>query len=82
MVKKAPRRTAERILEVTPDKQIAWQFTAADAPELNLTWISSLQVLPNGNLIVGNFLRGQEGKGLWRGNAGNEGYLSIVGQHQ
>jgi len=55
--------TQKRILEVTPDKQIAWQFTAADAPELNLTWISSLQVLPNGNLVVGNFLRGQEGKG-------------------
>ena len=55
--------TQKRVLEVTPDKKIAWQFTAADAPDLNLTWASSIQLLPNGNLIVGNFLRGQEGKG-------------------
>ena len=55
--------TQKRVIEVTPDKQIAWQFTAADAPELNLTWVSSIQQLPNGNLLVGNFLRGQEGKG-------------------
>ena len=53
----------KRVIEVTADKKIAWQFTAADAPELNITWVSSIQRLPNGNLIVGNFLRGQEGKG-------------------
>ena len=33
------------------------------APELNVTWVSSVQRLKNGNLLVGNFLRGQEGKG-------------------
>jgi hypothetical protein len=55
--------TQKRVIEVTPDKKIAWQFTAADAPELNLTWASSIQRLTNGNLLVGNFLRGQEGKG-------------------
>ena len=55
--------TQKRVIEVTADKKIAWQFTAADAPELNITWISSIQRLANGNLIVGNFLRGQEGKG-------------------
>ena len=36
---------------------------AEDAPELNVTWVSSVQRLKNGNLLVGNFLRGQEGKG-------------------
>ena len=55
--------TQKRLIEVTPDKQVAWEFTAADAPELNLTWITSLQVLPNGNYVVANFLRGSEGKG-------------------
>ena len=55
--------TQKRVIEVTPDKKIAWQFTAADAPDLNIIWISSIQVLANGNLLVGNFLRGQEGKG-------------------
>lgn len=55
--------TQKRVIEVTPDKRVAWEFGAADAPELNLTWISSVQQLENGNLLVGNFLRGQEGKG-------------------
>jgi len=55
--------TQKRVLEVTPDKQVAWEFGAKDAPELNITWVSSLQQLKNGNLLVGNFLRGQEGKG-------------------
>ena len=55
--------TQKRVIEVTPDKKIAWQFTAADATDLNITWVSSIQRLANGNLIVGNFLRGREGKG-------------------
>ena len=55
--------TQKRVIEVTPDKKIAWEFNANDAPELNLTWVSSIQQLKNGNLIVGNFLRGQEGRG-------------------
>ena len=55
--------TQKRVIEVTPDGKIAWEFTAKDAPELNLTWISSLQILKNGNYLVGNFLRNQEGKG-------------------
>ena len=55
--------TQKRVLEVTRDKTIAWQFTAADAPDLNITWVSSIQQLPNGNILVGNFVRGQEGRG-------------------
>jgi hypothetical protein len=55
--------TDKRVVEVTPDKQIVWEMTAADVPELNLSWITSLQVLKNGNIVVANFLRGQEGKG-------------------
>jgi hypothetical protein len=55
--------TQKRVIEVTPDKKIVWEFGASDAPELNITWVSSIQQLKNGNLIVGNFLRGQEGKG-------------------
>jgi len=55
--------TQKRIIEVTPDKKVVWELKAEDVPELNLTWITSLQVLRNGDLVVGNFLRGQEGKG-------------------
>lgn len=55
--------TQKRIIEVTPDKKIVWEFKSEDAPELNLAWITSLQVLPNGNYLIANFLRGHEGKG-------------------
>ncbi len=55
--------TQKRVIEVDPAGKIVWEFTEKDAPELNLTWISSLQVLKNGHYVVGNFLRGAEGKG-------------------
>jgi hypothetical protein len=55
--------TQKRIIEVTPDKKIVWELTADQAPELNLSWITSLQILKNGNFVIANFLRGHEGKG-------------------
>jgi len=56
--------TQKRFIEVTRDGKIVWEFRAEDAPELNLTWVSSIQILKNGNYLVGNFLRGHEGKGV------------------
>ena len=55
--------TQKRVIEVTPDGRIAWQFGAEDAPDLNIVWVSSIQPLKNGNVLVGNFLRGHEGGG-------------------
>ncbi|HEV3302397.1 MAG TPA: hypothetical protein VG055_22270 [Planctomycetaceae bacterium] len=55
--------TQKRLIEVSPAGKIVWEFKAADAPAINLTWVSSIQVLKNGNYLVGNFLRGHEGHG-------------------
>ena len=56
--------TQRRVVEVGPAGKIVWELAAKDLPDdLNLTWITSLQVLRNGNLVVGNFVRGQEGHG-------------------
>jgi hypothetical protein len=55
--------TQKRVIEVTPAGKVAWEFGAQDAPEVNFTWASSIQQLKNGNLLIGNFLRGQEGRG-------------------
>jgi hypothetical protein len=55
--------TQKRVIEVTPAGKTVWELTAQDVPELNLTWITSLQVLNDGNFVIGNFLRGQEGNG-------------------
>lgn len=56
--------TQKRVFEVNPAKETVWELTAADVPDLNLTWVTSLQVLSNGNLVAANFLRGQEGRGV------------------
>jgi Mala s 1-like protein len=55
--------TQKRVIEVNPTGKVVWELTAQDVPDLNLTWITSLQVLHDGNFVIGNFLRGQEGKG-------------------
>jgi hypothetical protein len=56
--------TQKRLIEVTLDHKIVWQLTEKDAPDLNLTWITSIQILKNGHILAANFLRGQEGKGV------------------
>ena len=48
---------------MTPDKKVVWEFGPKDAPDLNLVWVSSLQVLKNGHYVIGNFLRNHEGAG-------------------
>lgn len=55
--------TQARVIEVNKKGEIVWEFGAKDAPELGLTWITGIQILKNGNLVVANFLRGNEGKG-------------------
>lgn len=51
------------IVEVTKEKKVVWEFGDKDAPELGLNWICGIQILKNGNYVVGNFLRGKEGHG-------------------
>ncbi len=55
--------TQKRVIEVSPEGKTVWELTASDVPGVNLTWVTSLQVLKNGNYLIGNFLHGQEGKG-------------------
>jgi outer membrane protein assembly factor BamB len=42
------------ILEVTPEKRIVWRVDQHDLPGVTLAWVTTLQPLENGNLIVGN----------------------------
>lgn len=53
--------TDGRIIEVTPDKKIVWEFGRKDLPaEMNLHWLTSIQRKKNGNLVIANFLTGQD----------------------
>jgi outer membrane protein assembly factor BamB len=42
------------VLEVTPQKKIVWQIHQNDLPNITLAWVTTLEVLPNGNYVIGN----------------------------
>ncbi len=42
------------VLEVTPSKEIVWKLEQHDLPGIELAWVTTLQALPNGNLVIGN----------------------------
>ncbi len=48
------------IIEVTPAGQDVWSIHQNDLPGIQLAWVTSLQVLPNGNILIGNCHAGPE----------------------
>lgn len=42
------------VLEVTPAKEIVWQLHQNDLPGITLAWVTTLEVLPSGNYVIGN----------------------------
>ena len=55
--------TSAKVIEVDKEGKTVWEFTPKDAPELVMNWMTGIQILRNGNLVVANFLRGKEGLG-------------------
>lgn len=43
-----------RVIEVTPEGKIVWSIDQKELPGITLAWVTTLEVLPNGNLIFGN----------------------------
>ena len=48
------------IIEVTPAGQDVWSIHQNDLAGIQLAWVTSLQVLPNGNILIGNCHAGPE----------------------
>ncbi len=42
------------VIEVTPARDIVWSLKQDDLPGIKLAWVTTLQVLPNGNIVLGN----------------------------
>ena len=42
------------VLEVDPAGQIVWSVQQSELPGITLAWVTTLEVLPNGNYVVGN----------------------------
>ncbi len=47
------------VIEVTPDKKIVWHLAQSDLPGIKLAWVTTLQVLPSGNIVLGNCHAGE-----------------------
>ncbi|MBY0514280.1 MAG: PQQ-like beta-propeller repeat protein [Gemmataceae bacterium] len=43
-----------RVFEVTPEGKVVWSIDQKELPGITLAWVTTLEVLPNGNVIVGN----------------------------
>jgi len=43
-----------RVLEVNPAEKTVWSVDQKELPGIELAWVTTLQVLPNGNVIIGN----------------------------
>jgi hypothetical protein len=48
------------VIEVTPDKKIVWHLSQNDLPGITLAWVTTIEELPNGNLLIGNCHAGPE----------------------
>ncbi len=42
------------VIEVTADNQIVWKIEQTDLPGITLAWVTTLEVLSNGNYLLGN----------------------------
>ena len=49
-----------RVIEVNPEGKIVWKLEQDELPGIKLAWVTMLQVLPNGNIVVGNCHAGAE----------------------
>lgn len=54
-----------RVVEVNPDGKVVWSIDQKELPGITLAWVTTLQALPNGNLIVGNCHAGPENPQLF-----------------
>lgn len=54
-----------RVIEVDKDGKIVWSVDHDELPGIRLAWVTTLQLLPNGNLIVGNCHAGEKNPQLF-----------------
>ena len=42
------------VIEVSPDKEVVWHLKQNDLKGITLAWVTTLQLMPNGNYVIGN----------------------------
>jgi hypothetical protein len=53
------------VIEVTPAGKIVWSIEQNELPGITLAWVTTLQVLPSGNIIIGNTHAGESNPQLF-----------------
>ena len=48
------------VLEVTPAQEVIWKLEQRDLPGITLAWVTTLEVLENGNYVIGSCHAGPE----------------------
>jgi hypothetical protein len=43
-----------RVLEVNPEGKVVWSIDQKELPGITLAWVTMLEVLPSGNILIGN----------------------------
>ncbi|HKI35835.1 MAG TPA: PQQ-binding-like beta-propeller repeat protein [Gemmataceae bacterium] len=54
-----------RVIEVDKNGKVVWSIGHDELPGIRLAWVTTLQLLPNGNLIVGNCHAGPDNPQLF-----------------
>lgn len=54
-----------RVLEVNQEGKIVWSIDQKELPGITLAWVTTVEVLPNGNVVVGNCHAGPENPQLF-----------------
>lgn len=53
------------VRELNKKGKVVWQITKEDFPEVKMNWLAGIEVLPNGNILVCNWLgHGSAGEGI------------------
>uniref|UniRef100_UPI0035691F84 FAD-dependent oxidoreductase n=1 Tax=Mariniphaga sediminis TaxID=1628158 RepID=UPI0035691F84 len=53
------------VRELDSNGKVVWQVSKKDFPEIKMNWLAGIEVLPNGNILVCNWLgHGQSGNGI------------------
>jgi len=54
-----------RVIEVTPEGKTVWSLEQRELPGIRLAWVTTLELLENGNVIVGNCHAGPDNPQLF-----------------
>jgi outer membrane protein assembly factor BamB len=54
-----------RVIEVDPAGKVVWSIGQDELPGIRLSWVTTIKLLPNGNIVVGNCHAGPENPQLF-----------------